>query len=87
MQPGEAGPYFAEMRSAPGGELPINTNGGGLSYTHTGMYGMFAIMESVTQLRGEAGERQLPDLELSMTHAPGRHVLGHLHPDPRQPVV
>ena len=34
------------------------------------MYGMFAIMESVTQLRGEAGERQLPDLELSMTHAP-----------------
>ena len=70
VQPGEGGPYFAEMRSAPGGELPINTNGGGLSYTHTGMYGMFAIMESVTQLRGEAGERQLPDLELSMTHAP-----------------
>src|SRR5262249_15988189 len=36
--PGESGPFFAEMRSAPGGDLPINTNGGGLSYTHTGMY-------------------------------------------------
>ncbi|MYE46994.1 MAG: thiolase [Chloroflexi bacterium] len=70
VQPGEGGAYFAGMHTAPGGELPVNTNGGGLSYTHTGMYGMFAIMESVTQLRGAAGERQLPGLELSMTHAP-----------------
>ena len=34
--------------------MPTNTNGGGLAYTHTGMYGMFAIQEAVRQLRGEA---------------------------------
>lgn len=52
--PGEAGAFIAEGRTGPGGRLPVNTNGGGLSYTHTGMYGMFAIQESVRQLRGEA---------------------------------
>ncbi len=51
---GEAGPFIAEGNTEPGGPLPLNTNGGGLSYTHTGMYGMFAIQESVRQLRGEA---------------------------------
>jgi hypothetical protein len=39
---GEAGPFIAEGNTEPGGSLPLNTNGGGLSYTHTGMYGMFA---------------------------------------------
>ena len=39
---GEAGAFIAEGNTAPGGKLPLNTNGGGLSYTHTGMYGMFA---------------------------------------------
>jgi len=51
---GEAGAFVAEGNTSPGGRLPMNTNGGGLSYTHTGMYGMFAIQESVRQLRGEA---------------------------------
>ena len=51
---GEAGSFIADGNTAPGGSLPVNTNGGGLSYTHTGMYGMFAIQESVRQLRGEA---------------------------------
>jgi acetyl-CoA acetyltransferase len=51
---GEAGAFVAEGHTSPGGRLPMNTNGGGLSYTHTGMYGMFAIQESVRQLRGEA---------------------------------
>jgi acetyl-CoA acetyltransferase len=69
VAPGESGPFFAEMRSAPGGELPINTNGGGLSYTHTGMYGMFALQESVRQLRGEAAA-QLPDVTVSLAHGP-----------------
>ena len=68
--PGEGGPWFAEMNSAPGGKLPMNTNGGGLSYTHTGMYGMFAIQESVRQLRGEA-PAQLDNVEVSLVHAPG----------------
>ncbi|MEV0616922.1 thiolase [Nonomuraea sp. NPDC050404] len=62
---GEAGAFIAEGHTSPGGRLPLNTNGGGLSYTHTGMYGMFAIQESVRQLRGEAAA-QVPDVELSV---------------------
>ena len=37
-----------------GGQLPLNTNGGGLSYMHSGMYGMYALQESVRQMRGTA---------------------------------
>ena len=70
VKPGEAGPWFAEMNSAPGGTLPVNTNGGGLSYTHTGMYGMFAIQEAVRQLRGEAAA-QVDGVKTSLVHAPG----------------
>jgi acetyl-CoA acetyltransferase len=62
---GEAGAFIAEGHTSPGGRLPMNTNGGGLSYTHTGMYGMFAIQESVRQLRGEAAA-QVPGVELSV---------------------
>lgn len=51
---GEAGAFIADGNTEPSGSLPLNTNGGGLSYTHTGMYGMFAIQESVRQVRGEA---------------------------------
>ncbi len=51
---GEAAAFVADRNTAPGGALPLNTNGGGLSYTHTGMYGMFAIQESVRQVRGTA---------------------------------
>lgn len=51
---GEAGGFIADGHTLPGGTLPMNTNGGGLRYTHTGMYGMFAIQEAVRQLRGEA---------------------------------
>jgi acetyl-CoA acetyltransferase len=54
VKKGEAGPFIAEGNTEPGGSLPLNTNGGGLSYTHTGMYGMFAIQEGVRQIRGEA---------------------------------
>jgi acetyl-CoA acetyltransferase len=75
VKPGESGPFFAEMRSAPGGDLPINTNGGGLSYTHTGMYGMFALLESVRQLRGEA-EAQVPGVEVSIAHGPAGFFAG-----------
>lgn len=51
---GESGAFIAEGNTRPGGKLPLNTNGGGLRYTHTGMYGMFAMQESIRQLRGEA---------------------------------
>ncbi len=62
---GEAGPFIADGNTEPGGRLPLNTNGGGLSYTHTGMYGMFAIQEGVRQLRGEAAA-QAGDPQISV---------------------
>ncbi len=67
---GEAGAFIAEGNTAPGGRLPLNTNGGGLSYTHSGMYGMFAIQESVRQLRGTA-PAQVPGVEVSVAHGVG----------------
>ena len=51
---GEGGAFVEDGRLGPGGSLPMNTNGGGLSYTHPGMYGMFLLVEAVRQLRGEA---------------------------------
>ncbi|MDA1074627.1 MAG: thiolase [Proteobacteria bacterium] len=51
---GEAGSFISEGNTAPGGSLPLNTNGGGLSYMHSGMYGMYAMQESVRQIRGTA---------------------------------
>jgi acetyl-CoA acetyltransferase len=62
---GEAGGFIADGNTEPGGRLPVNTNGGGLSYTHTGMYGMFAILEGVRQVRGEAAA-QVPDADTSV---------------------
>ena len=62
---GEAGPFIADGNTEPGGTLPLNTNGGGLSYTHTGMYGMFAIQEGVRQVRGEAAAQiDNPDISV-----------------------
>jgi len=62
---GDAGPFIADGNTEPGGRLPLNTNGGGLSYTHTGMYGMFAIQEGVRQIRGEA-PAQVPGADVSV---------------------
>lgn len=70
-KPGEGVRFFEEGRSTPGGKLPINTNGGGLSYTHTGMYGIFPIIEATRQLRGECGPRQVPDCRLSLVNGMG----------------
>jgi acetyl-CoA acetyltransferase len=68
---GEGVHFFDEGRATPGGRLPINTNGGGLSYTHSGMYGIFPIIESVRQLRGECGPRQVPNARLSLVNGMG----------------
>ena len=57
--PGEGADFVANQRTAPGGDFSLNTNGGGLSYTHSGMYGSFLLVEAVRQLRGECGERQV----------------------------
>jgi acetyl-CoA acetyltransferase len=67
---GEAGAFISERNTAPGGKLPMNTNGGGLSYTHTGMYGMFALQESVRQMRGTA-PAQVPGAKVSVCHGVG----------------
>ena len=68
---GEGGAFVADGALGPGGRFPINTSGGGLSYGHPGMFGMFVAIEAVRQLRGECGERQLPKAELALCHAPG----------------
>ena len=62
---GEAGAFIAEGHTRPGGALPLNTNGGGLSYMHSGMYGMYALQESVRQLRGVA-PAQVEGAEVSL---------------------
>jgi len=68
---GEAGAMVSSGAISPGGRLPVNTNGGGLSCNHPGMYGLFTVIESVEQLRGNAGARQVPGVELSLAHANG----------------
>jgi acetyl-CoA acetyltransferase len=67
---GEAARFIQDRNTAPGGRLPVNTNGGGLSYTHTGMYGMFALQESVRQMRGTA-PAQIPDARIGVCHGVG----------------
>ena len=70
-KPGEGVHFFEEGRATPGGSLPINTNGGGLSYTHSGMYGIFPIIEATRQLRGEGGARQVPNVKRSLVNGMG----------------
>lgn len=68
---GEGGAYVSNGRIAPGGELAVNTNGGGLSYNHPGMYGLLLIMEAVRQLRGECGGRQVEGANVALVHGNG----------------
>jgi acetyl-CoA acetyltransferase len=68
---GEGGAFVRNGRIAPGGALPVNTNGGGLSCCHPGMYGMFLLIEAVQQLRAEAGDRQVPGAEVALCHGNG----------------
>jgi acetyl-CoA acetyltransferase len=68
---GEGGRFVADGAIAPGGRLPVNTNGGGLSYCHPGMYGLFVLMEAVRQLRGECGARQVQGCETAIAHGNG----------------
>jgi acetyl-CoA acetyltransferase len=69
-EPGAAASFIGDRNTAPGGKLPVNTNGGGLSYMHSGMYGMYALQESVRQLRGLA-PAQVPNARISIAHGVG----------------
>ncbi|MDG2308409.1 MAG: acetyl-CoA acetyltransferase [Candidatus Binatia bacterium] len=68
---GEGGGFVEGQRTAPGGDFPMNTNGGGLSYTHSGMYGMYLLVEAVKQLRGECGARQVAGAKTAICHGTG----------------
>jgi acetyl-CoA acetyltransferase len=67
---GEGGAFVSGGRIAPGGEVALNTNGGGLSYQHPGMYGLLAIVEAVRQLRGES-TGQVDDCHVALAHGNG----------------
>jgi acetyl-CoA acetyltransferase len=68
---GEGGGFVEDVGLGPRGAQPTNTNGGGLSYTHPGMYGMFLLVEAARQLRGDCGERQVEDTSVAVAHGCG----------------
>jgi acetyl-CoA acetyltransferase len=68
---GESGAFVRDGRIAPGGAFPLNTSGGGLSFNHGGMFGMPLLIESVRQLRGECGDRQVPGARNCLVQAGG----------------
>jgi acetyl-CoA acetyltransferase len=68
---GEGGAFVAEGHLRRGGKLPLNTDGGGLSSCHPGMRGIFLLIESVRQLRGQAGVAQVPDCEVALAIGSG----------------
>ena len=74
---GEAGEFVTKGRVAPGGDFPMNTSGGGLSYTHPGVFGIFLVIEAVRQLRGECGDRQVADAEVALCHGTGGILSTH----------
>ncbi len=76
-KPGEGGGFVADGRLRPGGGLPFNTSGGGLSYCHPGMFGLLLIIEAVRQLRGDAGERQVDGAQTAVCHGTGGILSNH----------
>ena len=74
---GEGGQFVEGGRIGPGGDLPTNTSGGGLSYTHPGAFGIFLVIEAVRQLRGECMDRQVPDAQIALVHGIGGWLSTH----------
>jgi acetyl-CoA acetyltransferase len=68
---GEGGPLVASGAIEPGGSLPVNTSGGGLSYCHPGMYGLLVMIEAIRQVRGECGQRQVKDCNVALAQGNG----------------
>lgn len=73
-KPGEGGEFVSNQRTAPGGDFPMNTNGGGLSYAHPGMYGIFLLIEATRQLRNECGRRQVKDAKHALVCGTGGNL-------------
>lgn len=71
---GEGGPLVESGAIAPGGRLPVNTNGGSLCSVHPGMYGLFLIAETIRQLRHEAGAAQVTNARFGLCHGNGGHL-------------
>ena len=67
---GEGGRFVENGHIAPGGGLPVNTNGGGLSCCHPGMYGLMAMVEAARQVRGQAAN-QIPGVHTALAHGNG----------------
>jgi acetyl-CoA acetyltransferase len=76
-QKGEGGQFVENGRLGPGGALPTDTSGGGLSYTHPGAFGLFLLIEAVRQLRGECQARQVPEARLALVHGIGGWLSSH----------
>ncbi|MDF1704688.1 MAG: acetyl-CoA acetyltransferase [Aeromicrobium sp.] len=74
---GEVLDFIAGGRIRPGGSLPLDTAGGGLSYCHPGQYGVLLLVEAVRQVRGESGARQVPDAEIAVAHGTGGILSTH----------
>ena len=68
---GESGDFVSNGGTAPGGHLPLNTHGGGLSYVHPGPYGIFPLIEGIRQMRGETGDRQVPNAHHALINGMG----------------
>jgi len=76
---GEGGPFVSDGNIAPGGDLPVNTNGGGLSFVHPECTGSFCLGEAAIQLRRQAGKRQVAEAEIALSHRQRRHALAPMH--------
>ncbi|MFA1545993.1 acetyl-CoA acetyltransferase [Actinomadura chokoriensis] len=74
---GEALDWIAGGRIRPGGDFPLNTSGGGLSYCHPGQFGVLLLVEAVAQLRGDAGDRQVAGARLAVAHGTGGILSTH----------
>jgi acetyl-CoA acetyltransferase len=71
VKKGEGGAFVASGAISPGGKVPVNTNGGGLSYCHPGMYGLFLLIEATRQIQGVCGDRQQKNVDLALAHGNG----------------
>ena len=75
---GSGGAYLQSGATLPDGALPVNTHGGMLSHCHPGNPGaMYALTETVWQLRGTAGARQVNHAEVALVHAQGGIMSSH----------